>query len=95
MVHLENKTSLVIILANYFCVKCFNFHKKSIFVKDFYMSLNKNKIFRISSLCMGILGTALILLGLFKYREYAIGFSVAGVGFYAVSWAFNALKGRV
>ena len=44
---------------------------------------------------MGILGTALILLGLFKYREYAIGFSVAGVGFYAISWAFNALKGRV
>ncbi len=95
MVHLENKTSLIFILTNYFCVKCFNFHKKSIFVKHFYMSLNKNKIFRISSLCMGILGTALILLGLFKYREYAIGFSVAGVGFYAVSWAFNALKGRV
>ena len=54
------------------------------------MGLNKNKIFRISSLCMGVLGTTLILLGLFKYREYAIGFSVAGLGFYAVSWAFNA-----
>ena len=95
MVNLENKTSFVIILSNYFCELWLNFSKKSIFVEDFYMSLNKNKIFRISSLCMGILGTALILLGLFKYREYAIGFSVAGVGFYAVSWAFNALKGRV
>ena len=70
-------------------------YKKSIFVLVFYMGLNKNKIFRISSLCMGILGTALILLGLFKYRDYAIGFSVAGLGFYAISWAFNALKGRV
>ena len=95
MGHHEKKTSLVIILSNYFYLIWLNLHKKSIFVADFYMSLNKNKIFRISSLCMGVLGTALILLGLFKYREYAIGFSVAGLGFYAVSWAFNALKGRV
>ncbi|MGB2086311.1 MAG: CAL67264 family membrane protein [Flavobacteriaceae bacterium] len=59
------------------------------------MSLNKNKIFRIAALIMALLGTALILLGLLKYREYAIGFSVAGTGFYAVAWAFNALKGRI
>ena len=95
MGHLENKTFLVILCLIIFVYYDLTFDKKSIFVEDFYMSLNKNKIFRISSLCMGILGTALILLGLFKYREYAIGFSVAGVGFYAISWAFNALKGRV
>ncbi len=59
------------------------------------MSLNKNKIFRIAALIMTLLGTALILLGLMKYREYAIGFSVAGAGFYAIAWAFNALKGRL
>jgi hypothetical protein len=59
------------------------------------MSLNKNKIFGYSALIMAILGTALILIGLLKYPEYAIGFSIAGVGFYAVAWAFNALKGRV
>ncbi len=59
------------------------------------MSLNKNKIFRIASFILAIMGTALILLGLIKYREYAIGFSVAGAGFYAISWAFNALKGRI
>lgn len=59
------------------------------------MSLNKNKIFRIAALIMSILGTALILIGLLKYRDYAIGFSIAGVGFYAVAWAFNALKGRI
>lgn len=44
---------------------------------------------------MSILGTALILIGLLKYRDYAIGFSIAGIGFYAVAWAFNALKGRI
>jgi hypothetical protein len=59
------------------------------------MSLNKNKIFRIAALIIFLLGTALILLGFLKYREYAIGFTVVGVGFYAVSWAFNALKGRI
>jgi len=59
------------------------------------MSLNKNKIFRIAALIMTLLGTALILLGLMKYREYAIGFSLAGAGFYAIAWAFNALKGRL
>lgn len=59
------------------------------------MSLNKNKIFRIASLLLALMGTALIVLGIVKYREYAIGFSVAGFGFYAVSWAFNALKGRI
>ncbi|CAI8382091.1 MAG: CAL67264 family membrane protein [Flavobacteriaceae bacterium] len=59
------------------------------------MSLNKNKIFGYSALIMALLGTALILIGLLKYPEYAIGFSIAGVGFYAVAWAFNALKGRV
>ena len=59
------------------------------------MSLNKNKIFGYSALIMAILGTALILIGLLKYPEYAIGFSIAGVGFYSVAWAFNALKGRV
>ena len=95
MGHLENKTFLVILCLIIFVYYDLIFDKKSIFVEDFYMSLNKNKIFRISSFCMGVLGTTLILLGLFKYREYALGFSVAGLGFYAISWAFNALKGRV
>ncbi|MAC92186.1 CAL67264 family membrane protein [Flavobacteriaceae bacterium] len=59
------------------------------------MSLNKNKIFGYTALVMALLGTALILIGLLKYPEYAIGFSIAGVGFYAIAWAFNALKGRI
>ena len=59
------------------------------------MSLNKNKIFGYTALVMVLLGTALILIGLLKYPEYAIGFSIAGVGFYSIAWAFNALRGRI
>jgi hypothetical protein len=59
------------------------------------MALNKNGIFGIASFILTVLGIALVLLGVLKYTEYAIGFSVAGVGFISVGWAFNALKGRV
>lgn len=47
------------------------------------------------ALIMAILGSALILIGVLKYPEYAIGFSIAGIGFYALAWAFNALRGRI
>jgi hypothetical protein len=57
------------------------------------MSLNKNSIFAWASFILTLLGIALILLGVLKYPEYAIGFSV--VGFIAIGWAFNALKGRI
>ena len=59
------------------------------------MNLNKNKILGYSALVLFILGTALILMGLYKYNEIAIGFSLVGVGFNVVAWAFNALRGRV
>ena len=59
------------------------------------MYLNKNKIVGVAAFIMAIIGSSLILLGIFKYREYAIGFSIAGVGFYAIAWAFNALRGRI
>ena len=70
-------------------------NKCSIFEVQKIMSLNKNKIAGYTALIMAIIGTALILIGVFKYREYAIGFSIAGVGFYAIAWAFNALRGRI
>lgn len=57
--------------------------------------LNKNSIFGWASFATFLIGAALVLLGVLKYLEYAIGFSVVGIGFFAVSWAFNALKGRV
>jgi hypothetical protein len=59
------------------------------------MSLNKNKIFGYAALIMGLLGVALVLLGVFLYKEYIVGFSLVGVGFIAVAWTFNALRGRI
>jgi len=45
---------------------------------------------------MIIVGLGLIALAAFKYREIAgYGFGAVGVGFLAVAWVFNALKGRV
>ena len=56
------------------------------------MALNKNGIFAWASFILTVLGIALVLLGVIKYRDYAIGFSVVGVGFISIGWAFNALK---
>ena len=86
---IKNNTTKVIIYISVILNKC------SIFEMQKIMSLNKNKIVGITSLIMAIIGTSLILVGIFKYREYAIGFSIAGVGFYAIAWAFNALRGRI
>ena len=49
--------------------------------------MNKNTIFAWGSFILTLLGIALILLGVLKYSEYAIGFSVAGVGFIGVQAA--------
>ena len=59
------------------------------------MGLNKNGIFAWASFIMTVLGIALVLLGVLKYQDHAIGFSVVGVGFISMGWVFNALKGRV
>jgi hypothetical protein len=59
------------------------------------MALNKNGIFAWASFILTILGISLVLLGVLKYQDMAIGFSVVGIGFIAIGWAFNALKGRV
>ncbi len=71
-------------------------NKSSIFVfLQIKMGLNKNKIVGYTALVMAIVGSALILVGVLKYPDYAIGFSIAGVGFYTIAWAFNALRGRI
>jgi hypothetical protein len=45
---------------------------------------------------MIIVGVGLILMGAFKYNEVAgWGFAAVGIGFFAIAWVFNALKGRV
>ena len=46
--------------------------------------MNKNSIFGWASFILTLLGIALILLGVLKYPDYAIGFSVVGVGFIAI-----------
>jgi len=57
--------------------------------------MNKNSIFGWASFLMFLVGAALVLLGVLKYKDHSIGFSVTGIGFFFNSWVFNALKGRV
>jgi hypothetical protein len=45
---------------------------------------------------MIIMGLLLIGMGAFKYDDVAgWGFASTGIGFLAIAWVFNALKGRV
>ena len=62
---------------------------------DLIMGLNKNSIFAWASFILFLIGSALILLGVFKYPEYLVELTLAGLGFITIGWAFNALKGRV
>lgn len=58
--------------------------------------MNKNTILGYATLLMIIMGLLLIALGAFKYDDVAgWGFGAVGVGFLAIGWVFNALKGRV
>lgn len=59
------------------------------------MGMNKNAIFAWASFILFIIGSSLILLGVFKYPEYLVELAIAGLGFITIGWAFNALKGRV
>ena len=63
--------------------------------KDFIMGMNNNSIFAWASFILFLIGSALILLGVFKYPEYLVELTLAGLGFITIGWAFNALKGRV
>lgn len=60
------------------------------------MKMNKNTVLGYATLIMIVVGLGLIALGLFKYNEIAgFGFTAVGIGFFAIAWVFNALKGRV
>ena len=60
------------------------------------MGLNKNNILGYATLIMILMGVLLVGLGIFKYQEIAgYGFVAVGIGFFAIAWVFNALKGRV
>ena len=71
-----------------------NFRKAGLKRKIMGM-MNKNTVCGWASFVMFLIGTALVLLGVLKYEDYAIGFSTVGIGFFAMSWVFNALKGRI
>ena len=58
------------------------------------MGMNKNSIFAWASFILFLIGSALILLGVFKYPEYLVELTLAGLGFITIGWAFNALKGE-
>ena len=61
-----------------------------------YHTMNKNTVLGWATLIMIIVGLGLIALGTFKYNEVAgFGFGAVGIGFFAIAWVFNALKGRV
>jgi len=60
------------------------------------MAMNKNGVLGWATFIMIIIGLGLIALGAFRYNETAgYGFASVGVGFFAIAWVFNALKGRV
>jgi hypothetical protein len=58
--------------------------------------MNKNTVLAWATMIMIVVGLALIALGAFRYDDVAgWGFASVGVGFFAIAWVFNALKGRV
>lgn len=60
------------------------------------MKMNKNTVLGYAILIMIIVGVGLVALGAFRYDDIAgFGFAAVGVGFFAIAWVFNALKGRV
>jgi len=58
--------------------------------------MNKNGVLAWATIIMIVVGFGLIALGAFRYNEVAgWGFGAVGIGFFAIAWVFNALKGRV
>lgn len=58
--------------------------------------MNKNTVLGYATLIMVIMGILLMALAIYKYQDVAgYGFGAVGLGFFAIAWVFNALKGRV
>lgn len=65
-------------------------------LKNEIMSMNKNTVLAWATTIMIIVGVGLIALGAYRYADVAgYGFAAVGIGFFAIAWVFNALKGRV
>jgi hypothetical protein len=64
--------------------------------KNKIMGMNKNTVLAWATFIMIIMGIILIGLGIYRYADVAgWGFATVGIGFLAIAWVFNALKGRV
>ena len=60
------------------------------------MGMNKNTVLAWATFIMIIMGLLIIALGIYRYDDVAgWGFGAVGIGFFAIAWVFNALKGRV
>ena len=60
------------------------------------MGMNKNTVLAWATFIMILMGLLLIGLGIYRYADVAgWGFASTGIGFLAIAWVFNALKGRV
>ena len=58
--------------------------------------MDKNGVLAWATIIMIVVGLALIGLGASRYDYVAgWGFASVGIGFFAIAWVFNALKGRV
>tara|TARA_Y100000815_G_scaffold267307_1_gene286657 strand:- start:98 stop:277 length:180 start_codon:yes stop_codon:yes gene_type:complete len=58
--------------------------------------MNKNTVLGWATFIMIVVGIGLIALGAIRYKDVAgYGFAAVGIGFFAIAWVFNALKGRV
>ncbi len=58
--------------------------------------MNKNTVLAYATFLMILMGLVLLALAALKYDEVAgWGFATVGIGFFAIAWVFNALKGRV
>jgi hypothetical protein len=65
-------------------------------IKFFTMGMNKNTILAWATFIMIVMGFLLIGMGIYRYADIAgWGFGATGVGFLAIAWVFNALKGRI
>ncbi len=65
-------------------------------IKEKIMAMNKNTVLAWATWIMIFVGLGLIALGAFRYDDVAgWGFAAVGIGFFAIAWVFNALKGRV
>ncbi|CAM3703241.1 hypothetical protein FSS13T_18840 [Flavobacterium saliperosum S13] len=58
--------------------------------------MNKNTVLGWATLIMIVMGIIIVGLGVYRYDDVAgWGFGAVGIGFFAIAWVFNALKGRV